>query len=137
MTRLLGLQILIIALIVLSGCQTSDSALREQGNSEAYVLGFHDGRHTGMKEAGNNWEHMVKDIERFDADSEYRAGWLAGEAEGKKLQAQADAIGQAAGGTYTNYRVGKEVDKARLNPQAIANDAMKGVDTKELESLEK
>ena len=38
---------------------------------------------------------------------------------------------------YTGYRVNKEVDKASPDPQKIANDAMKGVDTSDLKSLEK
>jgi hypothetical protein len=131
------IHILTLTLIALAGCQTSDSALREQGNSEAYVLGFHDGRHSGMKEAGNNWEHYIKDFERFESDTEYKVGWLAGEAEGKRLQAQATSIGNAAGGAYTGYQIGKEANKAEPHPKAIAKDVMKDVDTKELEALGK
>ena len=51
--------------VFLFGCATSDSALRESGHVEAYLQGFHDGRHSGMREAGNYFEHIVKDAERF------------------------------------------------------------------------
>lgn len=121
----------------LSACGTTDSKLSQQGHNESYLQGFHDGRHTGMKEAGNNWEHYVKDHEKFDSDQEYRAGWLAGEAEGKRLQAQARAIGESMSGTYTGYQVGKEVDKNSPNPEKAAKKAMKGVDPAVLKTLEK
>lgn len=43
----------------LTACGTTDSTLREQGRSEAYVTGLHDGRHSGMQEAGNEFEHYI------------------------------------------------------------------------------
>ncbi len=127
---------LCVFVLVLAGCQTSDSTLREAGRSEAYVLGFHDGRHSGMKEAGNNWEHYIKDTERFDSDADYREGWLAGVEAGKRLQQQATAAGEAIGGAYTGYQVGKEADKAGPHPEKAAKDAMKGVNTDDLKVLE-
>ena len=90
--------------------------MREQGHSEAYLQGFHDGRHSGMKEAGNTWEHYVRDHERFAADEEYRDGWIAGEVEGKHLQEQAKTMGDAMAGTYTGSKIGKEVDKNSPDP---------------------
>ena len=128
--------VLSFALLV-SACQTTDGTMRDQGHNEVYVQGFHDGRHSGMKEAGNNWEHYIRDHERFDSDTEYKAGWMAGEIEGKHLQEQAQSIGEAAGGAYTGYRISEEADKAKPHPHDIAKDAMKGVDTKELEALGK
>lgn len=128
---------LLSLLVTLSACQTSDSTMRDQGHNEAYVQGFHDGRHSGMKEAGNNWEHYLRDHERFESDSDYKDGWLAGEAEGLRLQEQAAAAGNAVGGAYTGYEVGKEIDKSKPHPNKIAKDAMKGVDTDALKSLEK
>ena len=127
----------VICLALLASCETTDTALRGQGHSEAYLQGFHDGRHSGMKEAGNNWEHYVKDHERFDSDREYRDGWVAGEAEGKHLQEQAKAIGDSMSGSYTGYQIGKEVDKNKPDPEKAAKDATKGVDTSVFKSLEK
>ena len=120
---------------LLSACGTTDTAMQEAGRSEAFVQGFHDGRHSGMQEAGNTWEHYIKDHERYQKDSEYREGWLAGEAEGKRLQQQAASIGNAAAGAYGGYQVNKEVKKH--DPDKVAKDAVKGVDTKGLEALEK
>ena len=111
--------------------------MREQGHSEAYLQGFHDGRHSGMKEAGNTWEHYVRDHERFAADDEYRDGWIAGEVEGKHLQEQAKTMGDAMAGTYTGSKIGKEVDKNSPDPNQAAKDAMKGVDTSGLKNLGK
>lgn len=126
--------VLALALLV-TACGTTDSAMRDQGHSEAYVQGFHDGRHSGMKEAGNNWEHYIRDHERFSSDREYQAGWVAGEIEGKHLQAQAQAVGDAAAGSYTGYRVGQEVDKTKPDPNKALKEATKGVDTSGLNSL--
>lgn len=128
--------LLLSLFLMLAGCATSDTTLRDQGNSESYITGFHDGRHSGMKEAGNNWEHFIRDQQRFDSDSEYRAGWLAGEAEGKKIQAQANSIGEAAAGSYGSYQIGKEVKRNEPDPEAAAKDAMKGVNTDDLKVLE-
>lgn len=122
--------------LFLAACQTSDATLREQGRSESYVTGFHDGRHSGMQEAGNNWEHYIKDRERFESDAQYRDGWLAGELEGKRLQEQATAAGEAAAGAYSGYQIGKEADKAGPHPNKIGHEVMKDVDTDELKVLE-
>jgi len=122
---------LIIAFTVfLTGCETSDATLRKGGHSEAYIQGFHDGRHSGMKEAGNYLEHMVKDTQRFSKDPEYREGWLAGEAEGKRMQQEANA----AVGTYHGNKIRKD---SELDPNAIGKDVTKDVDTKTLENLYK
>ena len=60
-----------LLVMMLGGCGTSDGTLREQGRNESYIMGFHDGRHSGMKEAGNYLEHIVKDTQRFKDDAEY------------------------------------------------------------------
>jgi hypothetical protein len=134
MTNLRILCVLALS-VALSACGTTDTTLQQQGHNQSYITGFHDGRHSGMKEAGNQYDHYIKDTERFGSDADYRDGWLAGEAEGKKLQAQAVAAGNAAAGAYSAHQIGKEVDKQ--DPDKIANDALKGVDTGALKSLEK
>ena len=137
MKSLLTSLFLASTLLVLGGCQTSDSTLHDQGRSDAYVQGFHDGRHSGMQEAGNSWEHYLRDHDRFAADSEYKAGWLAGEAEGKRLQEQATAVGEAAADGYSGYQINKEAKKATADPEKIAKEAMKGVNADDLKALEK
>jgi len=134
MTTLRMLCVLALS-IILSACGTTDTSLQQQGHNQSYITGFHDGRHSGMKETGNNYEHYIKDTERFGSDTDYRDGWLAGEAEGKKLQAQAVAAGNAAAGAYGAHQIGEEVDKN--DPAKVAKDAVKGVDTDVLKSLEK
>jgi hypothetical protein len=136
MTIIVRCSALITCLLLLVACGTTDSTMRQAGHNEAYVQGFHDGRHSGMQEAGNSWEHYIRDKQRFDTDSEYRAGWIAGETEGKSLQAQAQSIGNSAAGAYSGQRVSEEVDQAQPAPQKIANDVMQGVDTSELKSLQ-
>ncbi len=123
-----------LLLSVLAACGTTDSTLQQQGHNQSYITGFHDGRHSGMREAGNRYEQYIKDTERFESDSDYRAGWLAGEAEGKKLQEQAVAVGNAAAGAYSAQQIEKEIDKN--DPDNVAKEAVKGVDTDALKSLE-
>ncbi len=123
-----------LGVCLLAGCGTTDSSLQEQGRSQAFITGFHDGRHSGLREAGNRYEHYVKDVERFESDADYKAGWLAGEAEGKKIQAQAVTVGNAAAGAYSAHQVGEEINKN--DPEKVAKDALKGVDTGTLKSLE-
>ena len=115
--------------IILGGCGTSDGNLREQGRSESYIMGFHDGRHSGMKEAGNYLEHIVKDTRRFKDDADYQAGWLAGETEGTRIQEQANAASNS-------YNAGKAADKAGPHPNDAMKDATKGVNTGDLKVLE-
>ncbi|MEH6582055.1 MAG: hypothetical protein V7754_08980 [Halioglobus sp.] len=122
---------LILALLV-AGCQASDTTLRESGKGEAYITGFHDGRHSGMKEAGNYLEHMVKDTQRFEETADYRAGWLAGEKEGIKIQKQADAAVAGAAG----YKISKDADKALDHDiDKAVKGATKGIDTDSLKVL--
>ena len=123
---------IIAVTLFLTGCATSDSALREHGHSESYIQGFHDGRHSGMAEAGNYLEHVVKNSQRYANDAEYRAGWLAGEAEGKQMQQEANV----AAGAYTGSQIKNEYKKSR-DYDAIGRDAVKGVDPKSLEPLYK
>lgn len=121
---------------MLVGCGTTDSTLREQGKNDAYILGFHDGRHSGMSEAGNDFESYIKDNDRFNNDEQYRRGWLAGEVEGKKLQNQAVDIGNSIGNAYGAAQITKEVKKS-TNADKAAKDVLKNVDTKALKVLEK
>lgn len=137
MSSLVSRILLVFFVAFVAGCETTDSTLRDQGHSESYLQGFHDGRHSGMKEAGNNWEHYVRDHERFTSDPEYQEGWIAGEIEGQHLQEQAKAIGDSMAGSYTGYKVGKEVDKNKPDPDRAAKDALKGVDASVLKGLEK
>ena len=115
--------------IISSGCGTSDSALIESGHNESYIQGFHDGRHSGMQEAGNDFENYMKDEKRFDTDTDYKQGWLAGESEGKKLQDEATSIGKGIAGSYP-----QKTDST--NTDDMAKDALKGIDTSGLENLE-
>lgn len=129
---LAGWMATILLSLASAGCETTDSALQDAGKSEAYITGFHDGRHSGMKEAGNYLEHMVKDIQRFGSDVDYRDGWLAGEQEGIRIQQQADAaVGSAAG-----YQIVKDADKsANQDIKNAGKEATKNIDTESLKAL--
>ena len=121
--------LVLLFVIISSGCGTSDSALIESGHNESYIQGFHDGRHSGMQEAGNDFENYMKDEKRFDSDTDYKQGWLAGESEGKKIQDEATSIGKGIAGSYP-----QKTDST--NTDDMAKDALKGIDTSGLENLE-
>ena len=123
-------------LFTLTACGTTDSALKDQGRSDSYVIGFHDGRHSGMSEAGNRYDHYIKDESRFSTDPNYKQGWVAGESEGKKLQKQATSIGKTIGGVYSGVQISKEAKKSR-DFDKVAEDAVKGVDTTDMDKLGK
>ncbi len=134
--RLSSILFLVLTSFFLSACGTTDGALKDEGRSDSYVLGFHDGRHSGMKEEGNNYEHFIKDEARFTKDPDYKSGWLAGEAEGKSLQDQAVAVGNAAAGAYSSSQISKETKK-NTDMDKVAKDAVKGIDTTGMDSLGK
>lgn len=127
--------LILLVLLLFIGCGTTDSTLQSQGRSPGYIQGFHDGRHSGMSEQGNAWEHYIRDEARFKTDTDYKSGWLAGESEGQRLQAQATNIGNAASGAYSYESIHKEVEQQRDFDQ-IAKDAVKGTDTSSLNNLE-
>ncbi|UPR35933.1 hypothetical protein ITG09_07415 [Vibrio cyclitrophicus] len=81
-----------------------------------------------MQESGNSFENYIKDGKRFESDNDYKQGWIAGESEGKKLQAEATAIGKGAAGSYPQESTTTDLDK-------VAKDTLKGVDTSGLENL--
>jgi hypothetical protein len=128
--------IMLFAALLTGGCETTDGQLVQQGHDQHYIDGFHDGRHSGISEAGNPFDHYIRDEERFASDTGYHRGWLDGEAEGKRLQAQADTAGSVMSGAYTAGKVSDEVDKQN-DPERAANKALKNTDTSALKNLGK
>ncbi|TXS90784.1 hypothetical protein FV139_17565 [Parahaliea maris] len=122
----------LLLVLMAAGCETTDSSLQAAGKTEAYITGFHDGRHSGMKEAGNYLEHMVKDTQRFETETDYREGWLAGEEEGIRMQQQADAaVGSAAG-----YQITKDANKSvKRDIEKAGKEATQNIDTDSLKNL--
>jgi hypothetical protein len=121
----------LLTLLLVTGCGTTDSQMQQQGHSQAYIMGFHDGRHSGMKEEGNDFEHYIRDESRYTADLDYQSGWNAGEVEGKKLQDQTTAVGTAAATNSINKEAQKQND-----PERAAKQVLKNTDTSGLGALE-
>jgi len=82
-----------------------------------------------MAEAGNMFEHVIRDSKRFDADKEYRDGWLAGQKEGVSIQSSANQ----SGAYFSGASMQKQKDKHDLD--RAAKDAVKDVDTSDLKNL--
>lgn len=119
-------------LLALVACGTTDAELQSEGRSQAYIDGFHDGSHSGMEEEGNNFEQYVRDEQRYASEADYRAGWDAGEAEGKKNQDTANAIGEgiaAGAGAASSHEADKDVTHD-------ARQVIKHTDTSDMKALE-
>ena len=125
-----------LSAVLLTACGTTDSKMQQQGHSMTYIQGFHDGRHSGMKEEGNYFEHFMRDEVRYTSEPDYHTGWDAGEVEGKRLQDQAAAAGTAAAAGMAAGSISKEASKQN-DPDRIARDALKNTDTSGLENLGK
>lgn len=89
-----------------------------------------------MREAGNHYEHFVQDRERYDTDEDYRNGWIAGEEEGRHMQAQADSVGTAAAVGISAGSTHEHSKHSGMSKEAMEK-ATKGVDTSVLRTLEK
>lgn len=124
-----------LSVLFLVGCETTDGALKEQGKSPSYIMGFHDGRHSGLKEQGNNYEYYIRDENKFNNDVDYKEGWLAGEIEGKNLQIEIASFGNEAAGVYTDSQNYKN-NKKNSDIDKVAKDAVKNADTTGLDELD-
>ena len=128
--------------LTLAACGTSDGSLREEGRSDSYITGFHDGRHSGLSEEGNDFEHYVRDEARFRSDGDYKTGWFAGEIEGMRIQDQSndfsEGVGSAVGGAVSGAAMGDyDDDDDEPDFDKIGRDAVKNVDTTGFENLGK
>jgi len=128
--------LLLLLALSLSACGTTDSQLQSDGRSQAYIEGFHDGSKSGMEEAGSDFSKFVKDEERYASESDYRAGWDAGEAEGETLEKEAESVGNAVASGMAADSINKEAKK-NTNMHKVAKDAVKGVDTTGMDALGK
>ena len=131
--KIMSLAYVILGCLLLSACETTDGQLQQRGYNPGYIEGFHDGRHSGIAEAGNPYDHYIRDTERFAEDQEYHNGWLEGEAEGKKLQAQADAVSGTMSGAIISGGVNNELDKQ--DPKRVGEKVLKNTDTSGLKDL--
>ncbi|WP_156042719.1 hypothetical protein [Marinobacterium lacunae] len=114
-------KLLLVALCVpafVSGCASS-SMVGRTISSDSYATGFHDGRHSGLKRAGNVSEVMIKDLTRFAEDKDYRDGWLSGEQEGIRIQKELRASkGVVSGGSKPR----KEPENVAPNTKTVDPD---------------
>jgi hypothetical protein len=113
----------------LSGCMSEAELMTKEGYPPAYTHGYDDGCHSGKMAGGNMFEHMRKDVRRFDSDRDYRQGWNDGYESCEKQQEASDRAMQ------------RSIEQQRMNQSAysrddaMARDALKGVDTRGLDKL--
>lgn len=58
--------------------QTVRGKLEDEGHSKAYIQGYSDGCQTWRGQSKGRLYGNIQDIERFQRDSQYRAGWDEG-----------------------------------------------------------
>lgn len=100
--------------ISLTACTFNSQSLSGSYVGDSYMMGFHDGRHSGLKNAGDASESTIKDVTRFAEDAGYRDGWLAGEKEGQRIEREFRASREIAG----KARSRKESDKTQSDKTA-------------------
>jgi len=69
---------LLLALLLLAGCQTTHEQLLAAGYPPAFADGFQDGCSSGRQAAGAISGEFRKDVPRFLADATYATGWSDG-----------------------------------------------------------
>lgn len=72
--------------LLLTACASRSVPLKYAAHGDAYMIGFHDGRHSGLHAAGHGSALAIKDVTRFERDPAYRQGWLDGKEEGVRIQ---------------------------------------------------
>jgi hypothetical protein len=113
----------------LSGCMSEAQRMTKEGYPPAYTRGYDDGCHSGKMAGGNMFEHMRKDVRRYDSDRDYRQGWDDGYGSCEKQQEASDRALQ------------RSIEQQRVNEgrysrdDAMVRDALKGVDTRGLDKL--
>lgn len=80
----------------LGGCTTNAFSLRQSTHSDAYMIGYIDGRYSGLNKGGNSAALVIKDGNRFREDEAYRKGWLEGEQEGLRIQRESGVVANQA-----------------------------------------
>jgi hypothetical protein len=74
--------VLMLGVIALAACTSTEEGLIERGYPPAYAEGYDHGCASGEATAGGLFEQAQKDQSRYqDSDSQYAKGWDAGYAK--------------------------------------------------------
>ena len=121
--------------IFCTGCASDREMMLQQGYPPAYADGYSDGCSSGKKAAGSMFDQFKKDVNRFQADSQYTQGWNDGfkvcEKQWENMQKQNDSALRQQELTEQ-----KRHDK-RMEKQEEQKALLKGIDTSGLEKLER
>ena len=128
----LGIAAALLAL-GLGGCTTEQDRMAKEGYPPAYIQGYDDGCHSGKHAGGNMFEHMKKDVRRYDSDRQYAEGWDDGY---ETCEKEAEAMDRANQRSIEQQRIYQEEHHSRHDGTSdMARDALKGIDTRGLENL--
>lgn len=120
-------------LLLTAGCATQEQTMLKEGYPPAYAKGFSDGCHSGKQAAGNMFEHFVKDVNRFQSDSQYAQGWHDGY---QQCRSEQEALDRQTQMGIEQQRLLEE-KKHHHHQDDMAAEALKGIDTRGLENLKK
>jgi len=121
--------VLLMPLLMLGGCAARTFPLHYSTHSDAYLIGFQDGRYSGMRKAGNSSAMLIKDGSRFQQDEEYRQGWLEGEQEGMRIQRESGQIA-SRGQRQADVRV--ERSPAKPDDEVLKRDSIEPLEASSL-----
>lgn len=123
--------IIVVTSLILTGCASTSEQMQQQGYPEAYADGFEDGCHSGKKAGGSYFDQFKKDVNRFNTDKEYAQGWSDSY---RQCETEQEALARQ---TRMNIEWQKMDNERKNNLDHAALDAMKGIETSGLKSLEK
>lgn len=121
--------VLLAQLLVVGGCASNTFPLHYSTHTESYLIGFQDGRYSGMRKAGNSSAMLIKDGSRFQQDEEYRQGWLEGEQEGMRIQRES---GQIASRVQRQTDVRVDRSPAKPDDEVLKRDSIEPLEASSL-----
>jgi hypothetical protein len=118
-------------LTIITGCVSTADKMKEEGYPASYADGFEDGCHSGKKAGGSYFDQFKKDITRFNNDKDYAQGWSDSY---RQCETEQEAYDRKV---RMSIELQKMNNDRKNNIDHAALDALKGVDTSGLKSLEK
>lgn len=127
------LSVVALGHVLLTGCVSQRDTMISQGYPQAYAEGFDDGCHSGNNAGGSLFEQFKKDVRRFETDKEYAQGWSDAY---KQCESQQLAIQRQTQLSIEQQQLNQQKKlNAQKQKEQLEKNALKGVNTKGLESI--
>jgi hypothetical protein len=106
-----------------------------KGYPVAYAQGYDDGCHSGNKAGGSFFDEFIKDVNRFDNDTQYAQGWSDAF---RQCESEQEALQRQTRISIEQQKLSEQREENDLQKQyRLEKEVMKGIDTSGLEKLGK